>query len=71
VSCQRVSNGYYLSRRDFVKTAGAAGLVIGGVYTVSATASEPMTDIGTPRELFVGNTLVSTDEIDSALTIMD
>lgn len=54
-----MSNDKNLSRRDFVKTASAAGLVIGSTHTVSASASEQVTDIGTRRELFVENTLVS------------
>jgi hypothetical protein len=48
-----------LSRRDFVKAAGAVGLAVAAARSVSAAAPEQVTAIGTRRELFVENTLIA------------
>ena len=54
-----MNNHLTLSRRDFVKAAGAVGLAAATTRSVSATALEQVTDIGTRREMFVENTLIS------------
>ena len=48
-----------LSRRDWIKTVGAAGLVSSSTQSVSAAVPEKTTNIGTRRELFVENSLIS------------
>lgn len=47
------------SRRDFVKSTSAAALVSTSTCTVSAGTPNETTSIGTRRELFVENTLIS------------
>ena len=47
------------SRRDFVKSTSVAALVSTSTCTVSAGSPNETTSIGTRRELFVENTLIS------------
>ena len=48
-----------LSRRDWIKTVGAVGLVSGTTQSVAAAVPEKLTNIGTRRELFVENSLIT------------
>ncbi len=48
-----------LSRRDWIKTAGVTGLIAAASRSAVADDSEQVTNIGTRRELFVDDTLIS------------
>ena len=54
-----MNNDLTLSRRDFVKAAGAVGLAAAATRSVSAAAPQHVTDIGTRRELFVEDALIA------------
>ena len=51
--------GVPFSRRDFVKTAGAVGAAAAAGQSATAAAPEAVTTVGSRRELFVEQTLIS------------
>lgn len=53
-----MKNNSALSRRDFVKAAGAVGLAA-ATRSAPAAESEQVTDVGSRRELFVENALIA------------